>query len=129
MLASVYFPSQSEPNSSSPAKEHLPQRSITEGSFNVALQDGVDAGQTVPHVHVHIIPRTKESSQEGDGIYARLQGEEGNVGGGLWDLQQRPVSGGRFPVVKDEDRRLRGKEEMGAEAKFFREKMEALDAR
>ena len=25
--------------------------------FNVAIQDGKDAGQSVPHVHVHVIPR------------------------------------------------------------------------
>jgi bis(5'-adenosyl)-triphosphatase len=25
--------------------------------LNIAIQDGVSAGQTVPHVHVHILPR------------------------------------------------------------------------
>ena len=26
-------------------------------SLNIAVQDGEDAGQSVAHVHVHIIPR------------------------------------------------------------------------
>lgn len=30
----------------------------------VGVQDGRDAGQTVPHVHVHIIPRRVHSDQE-----------------------------------------------------------------
>ena len=25
--------------------------------FNVGINDGADAGQTVPHVHIHLIPR------------------------------------------------------------------------
>ena len=26
-------------------------------ALNIAIQDGKDAGQSVPHVHVHILPR------------------------------------------------------------------------
>ncbi len=26
-------------------------------SFNIGFNDGLDAGQTVPHAHIHIIPR------------------------------------------------------------------------
>lgn len=67
---------------------------LKDGSFNLAIQDGPEAGQTVPHVHCHIIPRLKvEDGGDGekDGIYERLQGEEGNIGGGLWDV--RPGGG------------------------------------
>jgi len=28
-------------------------------AFNIGLHDGTDAGQTVPHAHIHIIPRRK----------------------------------------------------------------------
>ncbi|KAK1759357.1 HIT-like domain-containing protein [Echria macrotheca] len=64
------------------------------GSFNIAVQDGPEAGQTVPHVHVHVIPRIKGESEkdgegEGDVLYERMAGEDGNVGGGLWDLSRR----------------------------------------
>jgi bis(5'-adenosyl)-triphosphatase len=72
---------------------------IGEGSFNIAIQDGKEAGQTVPHVHCHIIPRVKGGEVVGDAVYDRLQSEDGNVGGGLWDVQ-RPVQEGRFPRSK-----------------------------
>jgi len=95
-------------------------------SFNVALQDGKESGQTVPHVHCHIIPRTTKDSTEGGGIYDRLQGEEGNVGGGLWD-QSRPTPIGEFPRIEDADRKRRSAEEMNKEAAFFRKQMELLE--
>jgi diadenosine tetraphosphate (Ap4A) HIT family hydrolase len=31
--------------------EHQPD------GFNIGINDGVAAGQTVPHVHIHVIPR------------------------------------------------------------------------
>mmetsp|Transcript_8446 Transcript_8446/g.9055 ORF Transcript_8446/g.9055 Transcript_8446/m.9055 type:complete len:121 (+) Transcript_8446:31-393(+) len=35
-------------------------------AFNVAVQDGKDAGQSVPHVHVHILPRRNDKNGGGD---------------------------------------------------------------
>ncbi|PHH83175.1 hypothetical protein CDD82_3222 [Ophiocordyceps australis] len=87
------------------------------GDFTVAVQDGPLAGQTVPHLHVHVIPRQGEDG--GDEIYGRLAGEEGNVGGALWDVQ-RPVPGGGMAAIEDADRRARGPEEMQAEAERYR---------
>lgn len=95
------------------------------GSFNIAIQDGKDSGQTVPHVHCHIIPRI-QGNVEGDGIYDRLQSEEGNVGGGLWD-HNRPTSGGKFPRVEDADRKPRSPDVMRKEATFFREQMALVE--
>ncbi|KAL5316836.1 hypothetical protein ACEPPN_015887 [Leptodophora sp. 'Broadleaf-Isolate-01'] len=92
---------------------------------NVAIQNGVESGQTVPHFHCHIIPRSSPNT-EGDGFYNRLQGEEGNLGGALWD-QSRPKPVGKFPQLKDEDRHPRTKEEMKKEADFFREQMALVD--
>ncbi|KAL1842895.1 hypothetical protein VTJ49DRAFT_3912 [Mycothermus thermophilus] len=67
---------------------------VTDGSFNIALQDGPEAGQTVPHVHVHVIPRirgttAKPASTPADAVYDGMAGEEGNVGGALWDREHR----------------------------------------
>jgi bis(5'-adenosyl)-triphosphatase len=113
MLARKYFGS---PGSS--------QGKIADGSFNIAIQDGKESGQTVPHVHCHIIPRTKDS-KDGDVIYDRLEGEEGNVGGGLWDA--RPTQEGRFPRIEDSQRKPRSAEDMNKEAASYKEHMKMVD--
>uniref|UniRef100_A0A914CTR1 Nitrilase and fragile histidine triad fusion protein NitFhit n=1 Tax=Acrobeloides nanus TaxID=290746 RepID=A0A914CTR1_9BILA len=41
----------------------------------VTVQDGPDAGQTVPHVHVHVIPRTPGDFRDNE-IYTVLEGHE-----------------------------------------------------
>ncbi|EQB60221.1 diadenosine tetraphosphate hydrolase [Vairimorpha apis BRL 01] len=40
-------------------------------SFTVSIQDGAEAGQSVPHVHVHIVPRNKNDIENNDLIYAK----------------------------------------------------------
>ncbi|KAL3955571.1 hypothetical protein ACCO45_011134 [Purpureocillium lilacinum] len=94
VLARVYFtdPDAGGGDKGKPAKPAEPSA----GSFTVAVQDGPDSGQTVPHVHVHVIPRTRGDLGDAmDEIYVRMAGEEGNVGGALWDVAtataKRPV--------------------------------------
>lgn len=118
MLACNYF------SDSNTGKGGRPE----DGSFNIAVQDGEDAGQSVPHVHCHIIPRLK-SNEEGDQIYDRLASEEGNVGGGFWDRDQRPKPGGHFPKIEDADRKPRSAEEMNEEAGLYRVQMKRIDER
>jgi bis(5'-adenosyl)-triphosphatase len=117
MLAQTYF----KPASATTGSEGR----VEDGSFNIAIQDGREAGQTVPHVHCHVIPRTRDSAAEGDELYDRLQSEEGNVGGGLWDAS-RPVQRGKFPRIEDAERRPRSREDMRKEADFYREQMEKV---
>ncbi|CZT10261.1 hypothetical protein WAI453_009361 [Rhynchosporium graminicola] len=102
--------------------------SLTYGTpdANIAIQNGVGSGQTVQHFHCHIIPREKGNT-EGDTFYLRLQGEEGNVGGKLFDRERRPETQGKFPQLKDEDRHERSKEEMRKEASFFAEQMKLVE--
>jgi bis(5'-adenosyl)-triphosphatase len=57
-------------------------------------------------------------------LYERLQGEEGNVGGGFWDQERPNGECGRFPRIEEEKRRPRSKEEMDREAEMFRREME-----
>ncbi|KKA26529.1 hypothetical protein TD95_005072 [Thielaviopsis punctulata] len=106
---------------------------INAGSFNIAIQDGQEAGQTVPHVHVHVIPRPKDTTKpiseveaEVRAVYNGMQGEKGNVGGALWDQQQdarsgeRPKPGGEFPDIEDADRKARSMDEMVAEVQLYK---------
>jgi bis(5'-adenosyl)-triphosphatase len=38
-------------------------------SLTLAIQDGPQAGQTVPHVHIHILPRKGGDFEKNDEIY------------------------------------------------------------
>ncbi|KAF6822447.1 HIT domain-containing protein [Colletotrichum plurivorum] len=124
MLARRYFPSPS----GAPAPPEA-------GSFNVAMQDGVDAGQTVPHVHVHIIPRVpdesgKDSAGARDEIYEQMATEPGNVGGALWDaaLGKRPAASGRFDNIEDAMRKARSMEDMVSEAEEYKKLLREMGA-
>lgn len=131
MLARHYFPSPS------PAAPSTASLETAGGSFNIALQDGPEAGQTVAHAHVHVIPRVRDTASakpddgaSGDELYVRMAGEEGNVGGALWDRAavrggdggagRRPEPGGEFEAIEDRERVARGMGEMEAEAEMYR---------
>ena len=92
-------------------------------SLNVALQDGADAGQSVPHVHTHIIPREKADLDDKGGseaIYDMLESEAGNIGKQLREWSEdRP----KFPKVADEARKPRSKEQMAEEAQRLTQEM------
>ncbi|KAL2761167.1 hypothetical protein ACRALDRAFT_1045688 [Sodiomyces alcalophilus JCM 7366] len=133
MLARHYFrPSQARNGATS---ESRPVPSPEDGSFNIALQDGAHAGQTVPHVHVHVLPRIPGATDKDPGptdeIYEHMAQEEGNVGGGLWDrdvsMRDRPKPGGHFPRIEDSTRHARSLEDMVAEAETYRAVLRDMD--
>lgn len=112
MLAKKYFPD----------PEHL-----LSGSFTIAIQDGPDSGQTVPHVHVHVIPRrANDVGEKPDVIYTKMASEDGNVGGALWDRERRPAPGGAMPPIEDHDRNARTAEDMEDEAEQYREALKQM---
>ena len=41
-------------------------------SLSIAIQDGPEAGQTVEHVHVHLLPRKKGDFESNDDVYRAL---------------------------------------------------------
>lgn len=99
------------------------ERVYKASSLNVAMQDGADAGQSVPHVHTHIIPRKAADMDDRggtDAIYKLLEGEEGDIGRHLRERDQgRP----KFPVVEESQRKPRSEEEMAEEAKTLADEM------
>ncbi|XP_061474725.1 bis(5'-adenosyl)-triphosphatase isoform X2 [Rhineura floridana] len=42
-------------------------------SLTISVQDGPEAGQTVKHVHVHVLPRKAGDFSRNDSIYDKLQ--------------------------------------------------------
>ncbi|XP_044210673.1 bis(5'-adenosyl)-triphosphatase [Thunnus albacares] len=42
-------------------------------SLTIAIQDGPEAGQTVKHVHVHVLPRKAGDFERNDSVYDELQ--------------------------------------------------------
>jgi bis(5'-adenosyl)-triphosphatase len=99
---------------------------------NIAIQDGEAAGQSVKHVHAHVIPRKAEDMEErggGDRLYEELEGEEGDVGRHQKEQgQETQRADGRernkFPKVEDGDRKARSMGEMEKEARWLGEEME-----
>jgi bis(5'-adenosyl)-triphosphatase len=84
-------------------------------AFNVAVQDGRAAGQSVPHVHVHILPRTAGDFERNDDVYDALE---------LWAPREQDVlpeqRTNRIQVAEDKDRVDRTNELMAEEAALYR---------
>ncbi len=45
------------------------ERVFSAASLSIVIQDGKDAGQSVAHVHVHLLPRRPGDFQRNDDIY------------------------------------------------------------
>ncbi|KAJ5375671.1 Histidine triad (HIT) protein [Penicillium concentricum] len=112
-------------------------------SLNIAIQDGADAGQSVPHVHAHIIPRKAADLDHAggtDAVYDLLDGDEGDIGRAFQNavptegddqsieaVNQNSANSGRrsrFPVVDNDARKPREEEDMRAEADMLAREME-----
>jgi bis(5'-adenosyl)-triphosphatase len=95
------------------------ERVFSASSLNIAIQDGPDAGQSVPHVHVHIIPRKKaDLDHQGgtDAIYAMMDSDDANL---TKQLAARP----RFPAVDNDNRQPRTDDDMRKEAEWLAQEM------
>lgn len=81
--------------------------------FNVAVQDGRVAGQSVPHVHVHILPRTDGDFDRNDDVYDALQD---------WAPMDEKSQSKKatLDVPDDKDRKDRTVQEMTEEAAIYK---------
>ncbi|KAL1969814.1 hypothetical protein VTN77DRAFT_7323 [Rasamsonia byssochlamydoides] len=104
------------------------ERVYNASSLNIAIQDGVDAGQSVPHVHTHIIPRQKADLDDRggtDAVYGLLDGEEGDIGRIQREKEKETQTRrSNFPVVDNESRKPRDEEDMAREAEMLAKEMD-----
>uniref|UniRef100_H3G7M5 HIT domain-containing protein n=2 Tax=Phytophthora ramorum TaxID=164328 RepID=H3G7M5_PHYRM len=78
------------------------ERYHSASSLTFAIQDGKAAGQTVQHVHIHVIPRVVHDFEYNDDIYTEIEKHEQDL------------------LVDNETRTARSDAEMAAEAAQLR---------
>jgi bis(5'-adenosyl)-triphosphatase len=86
-----------------------------------ALQDGSAAGQSVPHVHIHILPRrTTDFEGRNDDVYPALEKNEHQLDE-AFAIVEKKAHGERkvMTIPKDEDRKVRTEEDMEKEAQWL----------
>ncbi|KAK9906489.1 hypothetical protein WJX75_002765 [Coccomyxa subellipsoidea] len=89
------------------------EKQYSASSLTLAIQDGQHAGQSVPHVHVHILPRRPGDFEKNDDVYDAIDDASKVLASG------RSARGGGGPGEKldlDAERRIRTPDEMAAEA-------------
>jgi len=95
-------------------------------ALTVSLQDGKAAGQSVPHVHIHIIPRrSSDFGGNNDSVYPAIEKHEGELEG----HHERATEGrngasgvptqSKWRIPPDDERKPRSAEEMAEEAQFL----------
>jgi len=92
-------------------------------ALNIAIQDGVSSGQSVPHVHVHILPRKEGDFKRNDDIYEQLEVQHLDKALADSEAAKAKTVAGAAPAETrglEEERTPRSAEDMAAEAASFR---------
>ena len=84
-------------------------------SLTLTIQDGPEAGQTVPHVHVHVLPRKSGDFEKNDEIYDVIDESEKEIASTLAGNDKQAEK-----LDLDKERKPRTPEEMAEEASTLR---------
>lgn len=82
--------------------------------FNIAMQDGRSAGQSVPHVHVHILPRKGNEFSPPDRVHTAIERGDMTPEGNNEEFQVEQM---RIPPRRGEE----GMAKMAAEAENYKQ--------
>ncbi|EGV63776.1 Dinucleoside triphosphate hydrolase [Yamadazyma tenuis] len=90
-------------------------------ALNIAIQDGPESGQSVPHLHTHLIPRFKTDDLKNDRVHQQLSKVDI-----LTDFEARRLAYTQKPTrVRDDSQRVaRTDDEMEQEANELKRKFE-----
>ena len=66
--------------------------------FDWTIQDGVSAGQTIPHLHLHIIPRKPFDITKGEEWYSKIPGNEAQM---LDSLQRERLNDHEYRAITE----------------------------
>ncbi|GLC36057.1 hypothetical protein PLESTB_000533100 [Pleodorina starrii] len=89
-------------------------------SLTLAIQDGACAGQTVPHVHIHVLPRKAGDFPRNDQVYDEIDHKAAEYDKAAKTQSADPSPGPGEKLDLDKERRVRSHEEMAAEAEELR---------
>lgn len=98
-MGSATRPRQTAQRVGNVVQEHFGGAALT-----LTIQDGPEAGQTVPHVHIHVLPRRAGDFEPNDKVYDAIDESEAS-------LAKKNL---------DEERPQRSREDMFAEAATLR---------
>ncbi|ODV92580.1 hypothetical protein CANCADRAFT_147604 [Tortispora caseinolytica NRRL Y-17796] len=87
--------------------------------MQIVIQDGPCAGQSVYHVHCHIIPRHINDLPNVDDLYTKLNSPDANLTLQFELQRDAYYSSSRSNIAPDADRKPRSPEEMAEEAQFL----------
>jgi bis(5'-adenosyl)-triphosphatase len=101
--------------------QNMLEKQYKADGFNIAVQDGKAAGQSVKHVHVHILPRVTNDLERNDDIYDSLEEWAPTKELMDWKNEEKERNGGGgIDVPEDEDRKSRTQEDMEEECVLYR---------
>ena len=89
-------------------------RTFNAKGLQFAVQDGPASGQTVPHLHIHVLPRHPGDFKKNDDVYGAVEKSE---------LQLTRLDPAANADEKEAVRINRSPEDMAAEANLLREAM------
>jgi diadenosine tetraphosphate (Ap4A) HIT family hydrolase len=72
------------------------EKHLDASSLNFGIQDGPDSGQSVKHVHLHILPRRKGDMERNDEIYEKLQSHDKDMTTGLRTPEEMAAEASEF---------------------------------